>query len=168
MQIFWLVVYFFAIVLSTKVGIVLRLSLCFVFALPNLATADNIDAIKEEIAEGDRSIGGFFKEKYEAFDDLLSGLKEIKICIGYKQKGTDNTKNLITHIPANTLTHYDLEPVYEVFEGFNQDISKVTTFKELPTACQKFLLRIQDLTCVKISLVSVGAERNQNIILHEI
>ncbi len=100
--------------------------------------------------------------------DVLSGLKEIKICIGYKQKGSDNTKNLITHIPANTLTHYDLEPVYEVFEGFNQDISKVTTFKELPTACQKFLLRIQDLTGVKISLVSVGAERNQNIILHEI
>ena len=62
----------------------------------------------------------------------------------------------------------ETELISEVFEGFNQDISKVTTFKELPTACQKFLLRIQDLTGVKISLVSVGAERNQYIILHEI
>lgn len=54
-------------------------------------------------------------------------------------------------------------PVYETLPGWNSDTTKVTSWDELPTNAQKYLLRLAELVDVKIGLVSVGPSREQSI-----
>ncbi len=90
--------------------------------------------------------------------DVLSGLKEIKLCVGYEYKG-----NHISVVPQeqNALAH--VTPVYETLPGWDEDITGVTEWDKLPKACRDYVCRIEEFTGVRISLVSVGPERDQTI-----
>ena len=67
--------------------------------------------------------------------DVLDGLKKIKVCVAYKQKG-----KLLKKFP------YDLEgitPVYKEFKGWEKDISKVRRFLGLPEPARKYISFIE-------------------------
>ncbi len=90
--------------------------------------------------------------------DILNGLKELKICTGY----TINNKP----IPYSSCGYKELaklKPVYKSFKGWEEDISGVRRFDELPENCKTYLNFIEDFLGVRISIVSVGAERKANI-----
>jgi Adenylosuccinate synthase len=53
-------------------------------------------------------------------------------------------------------------------EGWSGDISRIKSFKDLPVNSQKYILRIEDLTGLRINMLSVGKERMQTINLKNI
>ena len=59
--------------------------------------------------------------------DVLSGLEEIKLCVGYKNNG-----EVITDYPYDQKILNSAEPVYETFDGWIDDISAVKSFEDLP------------------------------------
>ena len=57
------------------------------------------------------------------------------------------------------------KPVYEYMEGWNCDISGCRSFEELPKAAQDYINYIQKMTECKIKYVSVGAARDEYMVL---
>ena len=90
--------------------------------------------------------------------DTIGKLKEIKLCVGYKKEG-----QVIKSFPASLNELAKCEPIYEVFEPWNEDISNVRAFSDLPQNAQKYLNRIEELVGVKIGLIGVGKDREQII-----
>ncbi|HHW56798.1 MAG TPA: adenylosuccinate synthase [Clostridia bacterium] len=94
--------------------------------------------------------------------DTLTGLKKIKICIGYKFK-----REVITDFPAGIEDLAGCEPVYEEFDGWEEDIKQVKKFEQLPYNAQRYVRRIEELIGIKAAIISVGPEREQTILLRE-
>ena len=92
--------------------------------------------------------------------DVLSGLEEINLCIGYKHEN-----DLLTDYPYKESIHYKAEPVYETFDGWTEDISSVKNFEDLPKNAQTYIKAIEDFIEVPITFISVGPERTENIII---
>lgn len=92
--------------------------------------------------------------------DILSGLSQIKICVGYKLNGKKINFSQCGYLELEKLT-----PVYKNFAGWKEDISKIRTFKKLPVNCQKYVKYIEKSLEVKIKIVSVSPEREVSIIL---
>ena len=95
--------------------------------------------------------------------DVLDDLDEIKICTGYEHNGT-----IIRDFPPEIKILHECTPVYENHPGWNQDISGITEFNDLPENAKKYLARIEELANVKIKIVSVGPEREATIIKENI
>jgi adenylosuccinate synthase len=94
--------------------------------------------------------------------DVLSGIKELKICIAYKLNG-----EVIDYYPANNKQLSKCEPVYEVLPGWEEDLTKVKSFSDLPENAQNYLKKISEYTNIPLSIFSVGPDRNQTIILND-
>ncbi|MGL5042549.1 MAG: adenylosuccinate synthase [Culicoidibacterales bacterium] len=92
--------------------------------------------------------------------DVLSGLAEIKVAVGYKIKGI-----VYDVYPSWIDKHTEIEVLYQTFPGWLDDITKVTSFADLPWQAQEYLMFIEKETGTKIAVVSVGPERTQNIYL---
>lgn len=91
--------------------------------------------------------------------DTLSGIGKLKICTGYK-KGDE----IITEFPAD-LSELELcTPVYEEVEGWDEDISSVRSFDNLPQTTKDYVKRVEELCGVKVWMMGVGPGRDQNII----
>lgn len=95
--------------------------------------------------------------------DILSGIKEIPVCVGYEIDG-----KVYDYIPASVEKVAKANPVYEVYPGWDEDISKIATWDELPENCKKYLKKIEEFTNTRISMVSVGPGREHNIYVHDI
>lgn len=95
--------------------------------------------------------------------DILSGFKKLPICVGYDIDGV-----MYESIPASLEKVYRAKPVYEVMDGWDEDISTVRTYEELPENCKKYLKRIEELAKTRISIVSVGPDRTHNIYINDI
>ena len=92
--------------------------------------------------------------------DVLSGLEELKLNIAYKVNGSN-----ITDFPRQQRVLYDGKPVYETFEGWSEDISNITKYDKLPKQAKEYLEFVEEFIQVPITFISVGPERNQNIII---
>jgi len=93
--------------------------------------------------------------------DVLSGLEEIKLCVGYRLP--DGT--VTTDYPADTSVLEKVTAVYEAMPGWQDGISKARAWDELPAAARAYCQRISDLLGVPIDMISVGAERSDLIVL---
>ena len=94
--------------------------------------------------------------------DVLDEFNEIKVAVAYKNKLTGET---ITQYPTNVYTHYDWEPIYETNQGWNKSISNCKSYDELPQNAKKYLKRLEELLGIKISIISVGPDREQTIFI---
>ena len=95
--------------------------------------------------------------------DILDELDKIKICVGYKYNN-----EILTWYPANLNILSKVEPLYEEFEGWKTDTSSIREYDKLPENAKKYLKRLSELVDTEISIVSVGAGRDQTIILKNI
>jgi len=86
--------------------------------------------------------------------DVLSGQKELKICIAYDING-EQTQDFPINCTLN-----DAKPVYKTVPGWDEDITGCRTFDELPETAKSYLKEIEELTGTRISYVSVGPERD--------
>lgn len=90
--------------------------------------------------------------------DTLTGIKPLKICTGYELDG-----KVINEFPADLSILANCKPVYEELEGWDDDITGIKTYEELPDAVKAYVNRIEELTKTKVSMVGTGPNRNQNI-----
>ena len=91
--------------------------------------------------------------------DVLSGIKKIKICTKYKYRG-----ELIDHLPFS-IESKKLEPVYEEFDGWDEDITDLNNPKNLPNTFINYINFIEKQVGLKIKIISVGPDRKQTIIV---
>jgi len=94
--------------------------------------------------------------------DVLSGLEEIKICIGYKYKN-----KIIKNFSSNSEVLEKCEPVYEELNGWNENLDGIKNLENLPENAKKYIKRIEELMEIPISIVSIGPERNQTLVLRK-
>ena len=86
--------------------------------------------------------------------DVLSGQKELKICTAYDING-----EITTDFPINC-TLNDAKPVYKTVPGWDEDVTGIRKFEELPETAKSYLNEIEAICGTKISYVSVGPERD--------
>ena len=92
--------------------------------------------------------------------DVLDKLDKIKVCIAYKYNG-----QTIEDFPTDGGAAARCEPVYEELDGWNSKTQGITSFDKLPKKAQAYLKRIEELSGVKVEIVSVGANRKDAIIM---
>ena len=92
--------------------------------------------------------------------DVLDGLESINICTGYEYQG-----ELVTEFPASLKVLGACQPVYESLPGWQEDISGIRKFEDLPSNVKGYLERIAALTETPVSIISVGPDREQTIVL---
>lgn len=93
--------------------------------------------------------------------DVLTGLKEIKVCTAYRLAG-----KTITELPSCVEDLERVEPVYETFEGWpTYDTTRVKRLSDLPPALQKYLAWIEESLGVPMVLMSYGPGREETLVL---
>ncbi|MHC4460342.1 MAG: adenylosuccinate synthase [Planctomycetota bacterium] len=90
--------------------------------------------------------------------DTLAGLKEIKICRSYKINGKQTS-----FFPANSVRLSQASPIYETVPGWDEDITEVKDFHDLPLNAQNFIVLIEETTGKPVTIIGVGPKRNQTI-----
>ncbi|MDI6777278.1 MAG: adenylosuccinate synthase [Syntrophales bacterium] len=94
--------------------------------------------------------------------DVLTGIEKLRICVGYKTPwGEEFTES----VPTNHRVLGQCQPIYEEMDGWTEDISKVRHMEELPKNTRRYIERLEALTGCGMILVSVGACREETIIL---
>lgn len=91
--------------------------------------------------------------------DVLDELDEIKICVAYELKGKK-----LKNFPTDSETLSKVEPVYESFKGWKTKTSDLKSYSDLPSEAREYIEAIEKLTGVEVSIISVGADRNQTIL----
>ncbi len=92
--------------------------------------------------------------------DVLTGLDELKIAVKYRYEGKE-----MLYPPQIPNAMEKAEPIYETWDGWKEDISQCKKFEELPKNTQNYVKRIAELMNAKITLVSVGPDRDQTILI---
>lgn len=92
--------------------------------------------------------------------DVLSGLPKIKVCIGYKYRG-----KLYKDFPAKIDILAKVVPVYRELSGWQEEITNIKKFTDLPVNARRYVNMIAELCGVKIKVVSVGFERDQTFVI---
>lgn len=95
--------------------------------------------------------------------DILDSFDEIKMCVNYKYDG-----KILDEMPASLKVLANVEPVYETFPGWKCDTSSIRKYEDLPENARKYLERMSEVTGIGLGYVSVGPNRDQTIILHEV
>jgi len=90
--------------------------------------------------------------------DTLTGLKEINICRAYKINGKQTS-----FFPANSVRLSQVSPIYETVPGWDEDITEVNDFNDLPLNAQNFIVHIEEMTGKPVTIIGVGPKRNQTI-----
>jgi len=91
--------------------------------------------------------------------DVLSGFKSIKVCTSYEYKAKE-----IRHMPYD-ISDSSLKPIYEEFEGWDDDITRINDFDKLPVNLKKYISYIEKVLNIPITVISVGPDRLQTIIV---
>ncbi len=91
--------------------------------------------------------------------DVLSGLKEVNICTGYRIDGSEQE----SFDPA---VMHKAECLYKTLPGWSEDISACQSFAELPAAAQQYVATVEALLGRPVGFISVGPERSQTIAHH--
>lgn len=87
--------------------------------------------------------------------DVLDGFKSIKICYAYEYKG-----KTIDYVPTDL---ENVKPLYEELEGWDK-VEGIREFEKLPINAKKYIKRVEELTGVRVGLVSTSPEREDTII----
>lgn len=95
--------------------------------------------------------------------DVLSGIKDLKICYAYELDG-----KMINYIPSTLEEYQKCKPLYLNMKSWNEDISHVRSYDELPENAKAYLRKIEELTNTKIAMFSVGPDRTQTVVLKDL
>ena len=92
--------------------------------------------------------------------DVLDGFETIRICTGYAYKG-----KVLDELPSNAEVFAACTPIYEELPGWQQEITGVRNFADLPENARKYVKRLEELVGCPMALVSVGPRRDQTIMV---
>jgi len=94
--------------------------------------------------------------------DVLDTLPEIKVCVAYEVDG-----KRIEHFPSNSVLFGRCRPVFETMPGWQQSTENCRSLEDLPPQALNYLKFLAELMEVPIALVSLGASRDQTIIVED-
>ena len=94
--------------------------------------------------------------------DVLDGLKEIKVCVGYELDGSR-----IDYLPASMGAQARVNPVYEVLEGWSETTAGARSWAELPAQAVKYVRYIEELIGAPVAMLSTSPERLDTILVHD-
>ncbi|ALV23263.1 adenylosuccinate synthetase [Mycoplasma sp. (ex Biomphalaria glabrata)] len=97
-----------------------------------------------------------------ALIDVLSGIKNIKICTHYTLDGV-----VINDFPADLKILEKCQPVYKTFAGWDDELTTVRKYKDLPKNCRTYLEYIAEQLNCELALVSCGPSREQTILVNK-
>jgi len=92
--------------------------------------------------------------------DVLTGLETLKICVSYEREG-----ERIDHRPTSLKKMAQCAPVYRELSGWQEDISQAREVSQLPQQTRAYVEAIEELAGIPISIISVGAEREETIVV---
>ena len=95
--------------------------------------------------------------------DVLTGIKEIPVCVAYDVDGVR-----LEEIPVSQSDFHHAKPIYEIYPGWDEDITGSKSFEELPKNAQDYVLALEKLSGTRISAIGVGPDRNATIVRHDL
>ncbi len=90
--------------------------------------------------------------------DTLAGLKELKICKAYDIDGKQTS-----FFPSNLQRLEKAKPIYETLPGWDEEITEVESFDDLPENAKKYIYTVEKLIGKPIKMIGVGPKRSQTI-----
>lgn len=118
-----------------------------------------LDAVAVRRSVQINSLSGFCLTKL----DVLDGLKEVKICVGYRMP--DGREMTTTPLAAEGWE--GIEPIYESMPGWSDTTFGVKEHSKLPQAALDYIKRIEELTGVPVDIISTGPDRSETMILRD-
>lgn len=94
--------------------------------------------------------------------DVLDGLDEIKICVGYELEG-----KRIDYFPASQVQQPNIRPVYESIQGWKDSTFGARSWSALPAAAVKYVRYIEELIEAPVTVLSTGPERDDTILVRD-
>ena len=94
--------------------------------------------------------------------DVLDGIEELKVCVGYEIDGKRKD-----YLPASIASQTNIQPIYEILEGWNESTFGARTWVDLPAPAIKYVKRIEELIEAPVALLSTSPEREDTITVHD-
>jgi len=94
--------------------------------------------------------------------DVLDGMDEIKVCVGYRFDGKD-----YDYYPAAESIQAGVEPIYETLPGWKESTLGARQWKDLPASAVKYVRRIEELIEAPVALLSTSPERDDTILVRD-
>ena len=91
--------------------------------------------------------------------DVLDGLPEVKICVGYK-----TASGIVSDFPADLRLLAVAEPQYETLPGWTAPTKGATDFSKLPSEAQRYIRRLEEVSGVECAIISTGSDRSETIV----
>jgi len=112
------------------------------------------DAVVARYATRINGLTDFFLTKL----DVLSGFKEIPVCVAYEIDG-----KRYDEMPMTQTQFHHAKPIYEMMPGWAEDISEASKFEDLPTNAQKYVEFLEKISGAPMSAIGVGQHRDATI-----
>ena len=116
------------------------------------------DAVALRNAVNINSVSGLCLTKL----DVLDGLEEIQICIGYQNAAGEPVPN-----PMDSDDYDGLVPVYETVPGWSESTVGARSLDDLPAAARDYIATIETVVGAPIDIISTGPDRVETIVLHD-
>ena len=94
--------------------------------------------------------------------DVLDGFDEIKICTAYR-RGSET----YDYMPAGTSAQAEIEPVYEIAEGWQESTRGARLWADVPATAIKYIRRIEELIDCPVAMLSTSPERDDTILMRD-
>ena len=90
--------------------------------------------------------------------DVLTGWERIPVCVGYDVDG-----ERVDEMPMTQTGFHHAKPVYEFFDGWDEDISSARSLADLPKTAQAYVTALEEMSGAPMSAIGVGPGRDQTI-----
>jgi adenylosuccinate synthase len=95
--------------------------------------------------------------------DVLTGLEQIPVCTGYRVDG-----KVLDEMPMTQTEFHHAVPVYELFPGWDEDITGARSLDDLPKAARSYVDALETMSGAPMSVVGVGPGREQTIVVRSL
>ncbi|SHE39234.1 adenylosuccinate synthase [Alkalibacter saccharofermentans] len=95
--------------------------------------------------------------------DTLTGIEKLNLCVGYEKDG-----KLISDFPASLEDLGKCKPIYEVMDGWDEDITMCKSYSALPENTRKYVEKIEEISGIPAKIISVGPNRSETMIRDDV
>lgn len=95
--------------------------------------------------------------------DVLTGIENIPVCVAYDVDGVRHDE-----MPVDQSAYHHARPIYEYLPGWEEDISSVRDFDDLPANARNYVLALEEMSGCRMSAIGVGPDREETIVRHDL
>jgi adenylosuccinate synthase len=95
--------------------------------------------------------------------DVLTGFERIPVCVAYDVDG-----ERVDEMPMTQTGFHHAKPIYEFFDGWDEDLSGARSLEDLPKNAQAYVSALEEISGSRISAIGVGPGREQTVVVHDL